>query len=118
MPYHVSPFSLDAVQLQTDSKVKFELGEEYCFECSPYKIRHDMHLGRLQADQFSDVRNFGFKKWWIVTGGEEDIVVDIVKPLEGSQTCNIFLECATETASFTGTQDLETGSVAQAMQDV
>ena len=56
----------------------------------------------------------------LVTGGEEDIVVDIVKPLEGSQTCNIFLECATETASFmiTGTQDLETGSVAQAMQDV
>ena len=54
----------------------------------------------------------------LVTGGEEDIVVDIVKPLEGSQTCNIFLECATETASFTGAQDLETGSVAQAMQDV
>ena len=45
LPFHISLFSLSAVQLLTDGKVKFELGEDYCFGCSPHKVRHDMNIG-------------------------------------------------------------------------
>ena len=86
LPFHISLFSLSAVQLLTDGKVKFELGEDYCFGCSPHKVRHDMNIGRLRADKNSDLRNFGVKKWWMVSGGPEDVMVDIARPLEGSET--------------------------------
>ena len=73
-----------------DEKVKFELGEDYNFDCSPYKVRHDMHLGHVQADKMSDLYNFGVKKWWIASTGEQDVLVDIIKPPEDLQTCTVY----------------------------
>ena len=118
LPYHVDVFALDSKQLLEDAKVKFELGEDYNFDCSPYKVRHDMHLGHVQADKTSDLYNFGVKKWWIASTGEQDVLVDIIKPPEGSQTCTVYFECNITSANFTGAIDLESGAVAQGLKDV
>ena len=77
-----------------------------------------MHLGRVQADKTSDLYNFGVKKWWIASTGEQDVLVDIIKPPEGSQTCTVYFECNITSANFTGAIDLESGAVAQGLKDV
>jgi hypothetical protein len=117
LPFHIDIFRLDANQLLADEKVKAELGEHYNFDCSPYKVRHDMHVGRLKAEN-SDLYNYGVKKWWMVSAAPEDILVDIIRPLQGSQTCTVFIECNITSANFTGQVDLESGSAGQGLRDV
>ena len=49
----------------------------------------------------------------MVCAGTEQLQIQIVKPLEGSTTCiiNINVSGTTESSSFTGAIDLETGLV-------
>ena len=117
LPFHIDPFSLSADDfLVHNEKVKLELGENYNFNCSAYKVRHDIHVGRLKAKTDSELRNFGVKKWVLVC--EDEVGIQIVRPLEGSQTCHIYVFGATDSASFTGAIDLETGLVGEALKDV
>ena len=93
-----------------------ELGENYDFNCSANKVRHDIHVEHLKAKTDSELRNFGVKKWVLVC--EDEVGIQIVRPLEGSQTCHIYVFGATDSASFTGAIDLETGLVGEALKDV
>ena len=95
-----------------------ELDENYNFNCSAYKVWHDIHVGHLKAKfkTDSEVCNFGVKKWVLVCEGE--VGIQIVRPLEGSQTCHIYVFDATESVSFTSAIDLETGLVGEALKDV
>ena len=51
----------------------------------------------------------------MVCAGTEQLQKQIVKPLEGSTTCIINVSGATESSSFTGAIDLETGLVGEAL---
>jgi len=44
LPYVLNPWELLTREefVSPNSKVRNEFGESYCYDCSPYKIRHDM----------------------------------------------------------------------------
>ena len=86
------------------AKVRTELGDNYCYNCSPYKIIYDLHMGRMQAAQGDERRNFGVKRWKIMCPENEQVV--IVGHAEGSATCRLIKTANISTATFTSNEDV------------
>jgi hypothetical protein len=68
LPFVVNPNQLSKEELfDANSKVRSELGDDYDYNVPPHKIMHDIHVGRLQADERMSRQNFGMKQWFMVS---------------------------------------------------
>ena len=120
LPYVINPWELKNEEdfINPVSKVRNELGDEYSYDCSPYKMRYDMEIGRLKAPTSSSLRNFGMKRWAMLSSAEEDVMVDFIQPCEGSAGCRIIMTFRVEVAQFSAANDEETGRMTEFLRDV
>ena len=120
LPYVLNPWELLTREefVSPNSKVRNELGDSYCYDCTPYKIRHDMEIGRLSAESNNPLRNFGMKQWAMLSSGDGQVIVDFLLPCEGSAGCKIMVTAKAEVSGFSTATDAETGQLAQLLRDV
>ena len=119
LPYVVNPHNVTRAEIfDVNSKVRTKLGDEYSFDCSPHKVVHDIHIGRLKASKGNDRRNFGMKRWSMISHEDEGVVIDFVKPVEGSAIYRVLIMGTVTTTKFTGTRDVETGELGEALRDL
>ena len=119
LPFVVNPNVLDPLSLaHVLAPVRTELGDNYCYDCSPFKILHDITIGRMQAAQDDDRRNFCVRRWKFLSPENDQLIVDFVKPIECSATCRVHIVGSVITATFTGNEDVETGLVGEALRDL
>ena len=119
LPYVVNPHNVTRAEIfDVNSKVRTKLGDEYSFDCSPHKVVHDIHIGRLKASKGNDCRNFGMKRWSMISHKDEGVVIDFVKPVEGSAIYRVLIMGTVTTTKFTGTRDVETGELGEALRDL
>lgn len=121
LPFLVDPNSLAknaASMPEMPLEVRTELGDDYCYNTSVFKIIHDISVGRLQAARDDDRRNFGVTRWKFLSPESEQLVVDFVKPVEGSATCRLHISGSILSAHFTGNEDIETGLLGEALRDL
>ena len=120
LPYVFNPEELESEDEFRDpnGKVRNEFGNNYSFDGSPYKIRHDMEVGSLQAPESSQLRNFGMKKWTMVSSAQGDVIIDFVQPCEGPAGCKVIITCRAEVAAFSTSTDVETGRMTENLKDV
>ena len=108
LPFVIDPSNLDAAHMfPVPAKVRTELGDKYCYNCSPYKIIYDLHMGRMQAAQGDERRNFGVKRWKMMSPENEQVVVDFVRHVEGSATWRVIIAANVSTATFTSNEDVD-----------
>ena len=81
-------------------------------------MRYDMEIGRLKAPTSSSLRNFGMKRWAMLSSAEEDVMVDFIQPCEGSAGCRIIMTFRVEVAQFSAANDEETGRMTEFLRDV
>ena len=119
LPFVIDPSNLDAAHMfPVPAKVRTELGDNYCYNCSPYKIIYDLHMGRMQAAQGDERRNFGVKRWKMMSPENEQVAIDFVRHVEGSSTCRLIIAANVLTATFTSNEDVETGLLGEALRDL
>ena len=119
LPFVVDPHQLTKSEcFDPHGKVRAELGDTYCYDCSAYKIVHDIHMGRLDAPAGSELQNFGLKRWVMVSTEKDKLVIDVVKKCDGSATATLLICGDVLATSFSHAYDLETGEVKETLRDV
>ena len=119
LPFVVNPQLLDASALAPAlGRIRTELGDNYRYDCSPFKILHDISIGRMKAEIGDDRRNFCVRRWKFLSPENDQLVLDFVKPVEGSSTCRLHIVGSVLTAKFTSNEDVETGLVGEALRDL
>ena len=118
LPFVVNPNDLSKEELlDPNSKVRSELGDDYDYNVPAHKVLHDIHVGRLRADEKDSRRNFGMKQWFMVSPETNGIVIDIIRAVEGSATLRMAVTENVLFTKFTGAQDIETGLLGQILRD-